>query len=81
MKPGLVNGKVHYEADDGKTAIWYEGGSWSVGLKGGLGTKNCGFYVSSSATCPYHPGFTWRYVDQYHNWRDADKGFSIWCES
>jgi len=84
MQAGFVNGKAHFLKDDGNgKAIWYfpDKGQWIVGRKSDLGKDNGNFYVNSHADCPYTPGYTWGYLDQYKNWRDADKGFSIWCNS
>jgi len=82
MQGGFVNGKPHFLQDDGKgKAIWYVDGVWMVGKKSWLGINYGDFYVYSKADCPYSPPYTWKYQDQYDNWRDADKGFSIWCKS
>ena len=83
LRPGTINGKAHYTSDDdGKAAIWWEGGRWRVGFTKDVGTNVCSLYVDSNADCPYTPrSYTWRYYDQYGNWRDAYKGFSIWCIS
>merc|ERR1711971_102341 len=83
LQPGTVNGRAHYESEDGKYVIWYNWtfGKWFVGWKKNLGKENAFFAVKTDADCPYRPAYTWRYVDQYNNWTDADKGFSIWCKS
>jgi len=83
MQAGFVKGKAHFLKDDGKgKAIWYDGdGWWVVGEKENIGTSHGKFYVRSKAACPYTPGYTWRYYEQYGNWRDADEGFSIYCKS
>ena len=44
------------------------------------GTRNAAFIVRSSDDCPTEPTYDWDYLDQYRNWRDADKGFSIYCK-
>ena len=83
MQAGFVNGKAHFLIDiEIDTAIWYDGdGNWFVGLKSEIGKSMGRFNVESTADCPYTPAYTWKYVDQYNNWRDADEGFSIWCDS
>jgi len=84
MQAGFVNGKAHFLKDaDKDKAIWFfsDAGQWIVGKKSNLRKNEGKFYVNSKADCPYTPGYTWKYYDQYGNWRDADKGFSIWCKS
>jgi len=56
-------------------------GRWSVGSKRDLGKNLASFTVTSLAECPSSPGYSWEYVDQYDNWIDADKGFSIWSKN
>jgi len=82
MQAGFVNGKAHFLKDDDKgKAIWYHNNSgWMVGPKSHLGSTSGHFYNRSKADCPYTPDYTWKYFDHYGNWRDADKGFSIWCK-
>jgi hypothetical protein len=83
IRGGTVNGKAHYLADDGNDGIWFDdtGDNWIVGRKSDIGSNRGYFYTSSTASCPYTPGYVWKYQDQYDNFRDADKGFSIWCKS
>ena len=56
-------------------------GKWNVGSKSNLGKNLASFTVRSTAECPYSPGYSWDYLDQYRNWIDADKGFSIWSKN
>ena len=81
MQAGTVNGKAHYLSGD--KAIWYINNpkAWMVGKKENLGINDGQLYVHSTADCPYTPGYSWKYEDQFDNWRDADRGFSIWCKS
>jgi len=82
MQAGFVNGKAHFLKDDDKgKAIWYKTNKWFVGDTSSLGKYKGKLFVDSIAACPYTPAYYWRYIDQYGNWRDADKGFSIWCKS
>ena len=86
LQKGTVNGKAHYvsTADD-EYAIWYyrstKGrGTWGVGKVRDKGTRSVSFYVRSTDDCPTEPTYDWKYADQYRNWRDADKGFTIFCK-
>ena len=38
-------------------------------------------YTPDDDACPHNIAYTWKYNDAYFNWRPANKGFSIWCES
>ena len=84
LQKGTVNGKAHYVSTKGN-AIWYyrnkKGrGAWGVGLVRHKGTRNVSLYVRSTDDCPTEPTYDWHYLDQYKNWRDADKGFRIFCK-
>jgi len=86
LQSGTVNRKAHYiSTDDGENAIWYtpsgkRRGKWNVGRVKNKGTKKTSFYVDSTDDCPTEPTYDWHYLDQYRNWRDADKGFRIFCK-
>ena len=85
MQPGTVNGKAHYKSTDGNSGIWYEDlqgvGVWNVGKMEHFGFAGK-FSSFSNSDCPYYrTGYSWSYLDQYENFRDADEGFSIVCKS
>ena len=85
LQKGTVNRKAHYISTDGEYAIWYfrtkKGtGTWGVGQVKNKGTNRASFYVRSTDDCPTEPTYDWHYLDQYKNWRDADKGFRIFCK-
>lgn len=82
---GTVNRKAHYISTDGEHAIWYYrtnkgSGTWGVGKVKNKGTSSVSFYVRSTDDCPTEPTYDWHYLDQYRNFRDADKGFRIFCK-
>ena len=83
LQRGIVNGKAYYISADGESAIWFDPTgvpSWMVGKVKNQGTAYHSLSVQSTADCPTEPTYDWVYLDQYRNFRDADKGFSIYCK-
>ena len=68
----------------GKRTTYHWMGNLPSGITGLLKEVGPGvsvsFYVRSRDNCPTEPTYDWKYLDQYRNFRDADKGFRIFCK-
>ena len=79
---GLVNGKVHYLAQDVGRVLEYACQTWKIAYQRDSPCKSAG-YTENVNTCPDESGLSWKY---YHNrggnsysFLDAGDGLEVQC--
>ena len=72
-----TNSREDWISQDGKYAIWYEGGDWAVGTVSQRGSNTAAMFTKTKLTA-VDPSNKWTYDNKKRGWVESDE-VQVFC--